>query len=125
MAVEELYQKACDAVERANYDYAVELFREVLRQNPEYPDARIALRGTERRREEERGRSPVATLLLPPRLALAAVKALIARGPKKLEAYEDFLQNYPSSFWGLCRGAAACAKLGHRGEAIQMYKDAL
>jgi tetratricopeptide (TPR) repeat protein len=125
MAVEELYQKACDAVERANYDYAVELFREVLRQNPEYPDARIALRGTERRRQEERGRSPVGTLLLPPRLALALLKGVIAKGPKKLEACEDFLQSYPSNFWGLCHGAAACAKLGHRGEAIQMYKDAL
>ena len=125
MAVEDLYAKACDAVERANYDYAVELFREVLRHNPEYPDARLALRGTERRRIQEKGRSITALLGTPFRAGLTTLKALFAKAPKRLELYEDYLEKSPSSFWGLCGAAAAAAKAGLKGEAIQTYRDAL
>jgi tetratricopeptide (TPR) repeat protein len=125
MAVDDLYKKACDAVERANYDYAIELFREVLRQDPKYPDARIALRGTERRRIQEKGRSIVATLGAPVRGLLTALKVAFGRGTKKLESYEDYLEKSPSSFWGLSGAAAAAAKAGFVDEAVLIYRDAL
>jgi tetratricopeptide (TPR) repeat protein len=125
MSVDDLYQKACDAVERANYDYAVELFREVLRQEPEYKDARLALRGTERRRAEEKGRSLVGMLAWPVRRLVTTLKTALAKPPKKIEAYEDFLQSYPSSFWALMRLAAAARRAGYEGEAVNAYKDAL
>jgi len=124
MAVEELYEKACDAVERANYDYAVELFREVLRQDPDFLDARIALRGTERRRAQERGRS-IGLLMRMPLIAMAtAVKGALSGAVKRLEAYEDFLKDYPDSFFGLMGAAAALRKAGHLDQAIIVYKDA-
>ena len=125
MAVEDLYSKACDAVERANYDYAVELFREVLRHNPEYPDARNALRGTERRRIQEKGRSVAVLVSAPFLAALTAIKAASAKGPKRLEVYEDYLERNPSSFWALTGAAAAAVKAGLKGEAVQIYRDAL
>ena len=125
MAVQDLYSKACDAVERANYDYAVELFREVLRHNPEYPDARNALRGTERRRVQEKGRSVGALLTAPFRVVTTALKAGFAKAPKKLEIFEDYLEKSPSSFWALTGVAGAAAKAGLKGEAINVYRDAL
>jgi tetratricopeptide (TPR) repeat protein len=125
MAVDDLYKKACDAVERANYDYAIELFREVLRQNQEYPDARIALRGTERRRIQEKGRSIVAAITAPVRGLMTALKATLARGVKKLETFEDYLEKSPSSFWGLNGAGAAAAKAGFVNEAVLIYRDAL
>lgn len=122
MSRQDLYQKACDAVERGNYDYAIELFREVLRREPQRPDARIALRGTERRRRQEKGRSLLGT---PVRVLLTALKALFAKSRKKLEIYEDFLQTNPNSFWALMRAATAARKSGFQNEAIDIYKDAL
>jgi tetratricopeptide (TPR) repeat protein len=124
MTVEDLYKKACDAVERANYDYAIELFREVLRQNPEYPDARLALRGTERRRLQEKGGSALGMLTRPVSISLTGLKSLVSGAKKKLELWEDFLQKQPDSFWGLTRAGSAARKLGLRGEAINIYKDA-
>jgi tetratricopeptide (TPR) repeat protein len=125
MAVEDLYTKACDAVERANYDYAIELLREVLRQNPQYPDARIALRGTERRRLQEKGGSHVAFLGQVVTLPLTAIRGAFAKPRQRLEVYEDFLEKDPSSFWGLAHAAAAARKAGLLGEAAQIYRDAL
>jgi len=125
MPVEDLYARACEAIERANYDYAIELIREVLRQNPQFPEARVALRGTERRRAQERGRSIGALLALPFRMASTALRAAFGGARKALEAYEDFLETYPDSFWGLTGAAAAAHKAGLPGEAAQVFKDAL
>lgn len=125
MAVEDLYSKACEAVERAKHDYAIKLLREVLRQRPDYPDARILLRGTERRRLEEKGRSPLARLGAPPRVLATSVRALLAGPRKKLEIFEDHLQRSPSSSWALMKAAGAARKAGFDSEAVQIYKDAL
>ncbi|NLW51196.1 MAG: tetratricopeptide repeat protein [Candidatus Brocadiaceae bacterium] len=125
MAVEDLYTKACDAVERANYDYAVELFREVLRHTPDYPNARMALRGTERRRIQEKGRSVGALLTGPLRAAVTALKGAAAKAPKRIEIFEDYLETNPNSFWALSRVAAAAVKAGHKEEGVNLYRDAL
>jgi tetratricopeptide (TPR) repeat protein len=124
MAVEDLYNKACEAVERANYDYAVELFREVLRQQPDYPDARVALRGTERRRVQERGTQLPALFMMPFRMAVTAVKAAVRKPKGKLEAYEDFLKEYPDSFWGLLGAGKAADSLGLDEQAAIILRDA-
>jgi len=122
MAVEDLYAKACDAVERANYPYAIELFREVLRQNPQFPDARIALRGTERRRLQEKGSSAGGLAVA---FVVTAVKGLFSSARQRLEVYEDYLEKGPNSFWALTHAAAAARKADLLGEAVTIYKDAL
>lgn len=124
MAIEDLYNKACDAVERANYDYAVELFREVLRQDPEFPDARVALRGTERRRVQERGSQLGALVMLPFKAVLTALKAGMSKPAKRLEVYEDMLKDYPDSFFALAGAGKAAYEAGHPGEAASMLRDA-
>ncbi len=125
MATKDLYAKAREAVERANYDYAVELFRQVLRQDPEYQDARKVLRGTERRRLQEKGRSIVGLVGLPFAMAWTFFSGLTGGARKKLEAYEDFLEKHPDSFWGLCGAARAAEKAGLTNEAVDIYRDAL
>ncbi len=121
MAVEDIYAKACEAVERNNLDYAVKLFRQVLAARPDYQDARAALRMTERRRME--GKSSAVTA--PIDAALTTLKTLIGSARKKLEAYEDYLEKHPNSFWGLMNAAGAARKAGLQGEAANVYKDAL
>jgi len=124
MAAEDLYAKACEAVERNNLDWAVVLFRQVLAQEPEYPDARAALRMTERRRLEAKG-AGLGAVLAPVHALLCAVRSLAAKPRKQLEIAEDFLEKYPNSFGGLMRAAGAAARAGLKGEAASIYKDAL
>ncbi len=125
MATEEVYTKACDAVERGQFDYAIKLFREVLRQQPDYPDARILLRGAERRWQEQKGRSPLATVMAVPRGLLTSLRALVSKPGKKLEVFEDYLERCPDSFWALMKAAKAADKAGFPPEAVNIYKDAL
>ncbi len=124
MAVEDLYDRACQAVERGNFGYAVKLFREVLRHEPEFQDARAAMRMCERRAVEQGG-SVMQHVLLPLHMAVAFVRGLVGGPQKRLEAYEDFLEKHPNSFWGLMGAAGAARKAGSLDAAIEMYRDAL
>ncbi len=124
MAVDDLYKRACEAIERANYDYAIRLLRDVLRQDPEHPNARSALRGTERRRAEE-GSTLARLIGWPLRALVTLVKSKLARGRKKLELFEDYLEKNPNSFWGLVHVARTCRAMGFQEEALNSYRDAL
>jgi len=127
MAIDDLYRKACEAVERANYGYAVELYREVLRQQPEHLDARVALRGTERRRAQESPPSVAHKILSPLILLVTSLRASIfSRNPaKRLERYEDFLERNPNSFPALFGAARAARAAGFNVAASTILKDAL
>ena len=124
MAVEDLYAKACEAVERKNLDYAITLFRQVLEIKPDYPDARVALRMTERRRLESKGKGSSA-VTGPIQILATTVKAALGGARKKLDVYETFLETHPNSFWGLMSAAGAAAGAGLKSSAIVIYKDAL
>lgn len=124
MAIEDLYERACQAVERNNWGWAVKLFREVLRHDPEFEDARAAMRMSERRQFEESA-TPLHLVLKPFRMLLTSLRALIAKPRKKLEIYEDFLEKEPNSFWGLAHAAAGARKAGLLEVAAQIYEDAV
>jgi len=125
MAVDDLYRRACEALETGNYDYAIELFREVLRQNPEYPNARVALRGAERRRLE--GKPSIARKVLAPLGGVViGIKSLLSRDPRKrLERYEDLLEKSPNSVSALIGAARAAHAAGFNESAVLLLKDAL
>jgi tetratricopeptide (TPR) repeat protein len=125
VSVEDLYKRATEAIERPNYDYAVRLLRDVLRRDPAYPDARMLLRATERRRAEAKGRSPLGLLAAPPAMAFTAVRALLRKPQDRLDVYEDYLERRPSSFWGLMGAAGAAADAGLTEQAAMLYRDAL
>ncbi|MCD6416302.1 MAG: tetratricopeptide repeat protein [Planctomycetes bacterium] len=125
MSTRDLYEKARQAVERSNYEYAIELLREVLRQDPGYQDARLILRGAERRMLRENHSAVLSAIGVP----FAVLKTLIARrfkkGKDRLEVYEDFLEKHPNSFWGLMSVSAAARAAGLLNESVEMYKDAV
>ncbi len=125
MAVEDLYTQACDAVERNNLDYAIYLCREVLRQEPEHPDARNLLRAAERRRQQAQGTSVGALIARPFKAVWTFLKALFKSSRGKLETYEDYLESYPRSFWAVMKAAAAAEKAGFVNEATKLYQDAV
>lgn len=126
MAVEDLYNKACDAVEKGNYDYAIALFREVLRGEPEYPKARMALRVCERRRVAERGSSAIAKALRLVKRLPALLKAVVLskKPDRALDAYEDFLMDNPSNGPILVRAGLAARKAGLVQASIDILRDA-
>lgn len=127
MAVKDLYDKACEAVNKGNYDYAIELFREVLRMEPDYPGARVLLRGTERRRLAESGGSLVQALAAQAKGLWPLLKASLhfKNHQKKLEYYEDYLEDNPNSIGGLMAAGAAARNAGHLDSAIIILKDLL
>jgi tetratricopeptide (TPR) repeat protein len=127
MAVDDLYTKACDAVEKGNYDYAIALFREVLRAEPEYPKARMALRLCERRRLAERGNAILAKGLrflkrLP---SLVRAYALQNKPDRALEAIEGFLVDNPSFVPALVKAGLTARKAGLVQASIDVFRDAL
>ena len=127
MAVKDLYDKACEAFNKGNYDYAVELYREVLRLSPDYANARVLLRGTERRRLAERGSSIVATLVNRIKGFWPLLKArLHGKSPaKQLECCEDCLETNPSRIGALMMAGRAAAAAGYNESAIAIFKDVL
>ncbi len=124
MAVEDLYAKACDAVERANFPYAVRLLRDVLREKPDHIEARRLLRVAERRVSEGK-KSFLTAALSPCSMLWTGLRALVAKPRARLELYEDRLEKRPSSFSALVGGAGAAAAAGLFEPAADMYKDAL
>jgi len=126
LAVKDLYDKACEAANKGNYDYAIELYREVLRIEPEYPGARVLLRGTERRRLREMG-SSVTTLTHRAGGAWHFLKAQLQFGNprRRLESWEDFLEHAPSSTLGLLMAAKTARKAGYADTAATILKDLL
>ena len=125
MAATELYNKACEAANRGNFEYAIELFRQVLRLEPEYAGARVLLRGTERRRLAQMGRS-LPKRILHRLIGLPALLAALASGfsPKRrVEWCEDYLRDNPGDARVLFMLGKACRKAGLKQSAVNVYKD--
>jgi tetratricopeptide (TPR) repeat protein len=124
VAIDDLYGRACDAANKGNYEYAIELFRQVLRVEPEYSDARVLLRGAERRRARESlvGIGKVFALI---KGCVPLVRALVAsKNPhKKLELCEDFLEYNPNSSCALLMAGKAAWKAGLNEAAVVILKD--
>ncbi len=107
-----------------NYEYAIELFREVLRHEPEHPEARLLLRGTERRRATEQA-GIFAAVVARLKVIFPVLKALLYphKPRKKLECYEDALERLPSSTLLLIRAGKAAHKAGLSDAAATIFKD--
>ncbi len=126
MAKEEIYEKARKAANMGNYEYATELFREVLRHEPEHPEARLLLRGTERKRASEKAgglSAPAAyiAVLVP----LLKAQLYIKNPEKRLECYEDALEKLPENIFISIRAGKSAVKSGFSHAAITIFKDIL
>ncbi len=126
MAVEDLYDKACEAGNKGNYGYAIELYREVLRIDPEYEEARRLLRGIERRRYEENyGFLYLAMAWLRGLWPLAKAYAQFNKPRKRLESCEDFLELIPNYKHVLLMAGKAARRCGLDEASTVLFHDVL
>lgn len=125
MAVDlaDMFRRAAAAVESGNYDYAVELFREILRIDPEHVKARVALRGCARKRYDEKGSLARAAGLLKGILPMIRIYANFSKPNKTIEACEDCLLHTPYSVHVLTKEGFAARKAGHQELALLVFED--
>lgn len=114
-----VFARGRDAADKGNYDYAITVFREVLRFAPDHLKARVALRGCELARFQEKGGGLAGSI----RGHLTGLVAFLmmhlpgsANG--RIERCEDFLQHVPMSAYGLKKLAGACKAAGHVEAAV-------
>ena len=121
--IDDMFRRAAAAVEGGNYDYAEELFREILRADPNHVKARMALRGCCRKRFDEQGSS--AKFMGAVKGITPYLRAQLNSGkPNKcIEACEDYLRNNPYNVQILTKEGVAARKAGHHELAIFIFED--
>ncbi len=117
-----LFQRASEAVDKDNYDYAIELFLEILKTNPDDLKARMALRQTQKSKFDKKG-SGAGTAISAAITGIGnVIGALFARLFKKYDTailqYEKYLTRNPFSPWALTGLATALSKSGRGDPAI-------
>ncbi|MHC4713103.1 MAG: tetratricopeptide repeat protein [Planctomycetota bacterium] len=119
-----LSQRASEALERGNYDYAIELLLDVLRANPDDLKARISLRQATRMKEEK-GRAGGAAGALAgfPKLLAAWLLSLFGKRDSAILQYEKCLTRNPSSPFVTGMLATALQKTGREDAAVVVLES--
>ena len=125
MTVDALFEKATDAVERRNYDYAIELLFQLLQMDPTNVKARQTLWLAEKRKfdEGDSGKSKGLFGGLGSRLS-AGVSALMGKPLKIIEACERALMSDPYDANIRCKLAQAAYETGDIETAVAAYESA-
>jgi tetratricopeptide (TPR) repeat protein len=118
-----LFIRGKEAADRGNYEYAITIFRDVLRFNPSHRNSRIALRGCEMEQYRERGAKAKVTAITKGIGPL--IKMHLTKNPEKVAVLcEDYLVNDPNSVHVLARLAGALRAQGHLDAAIDTLEFA-
>ncbi|HUW56733.1 MAG TPA: tetratricopeptide repeat protein [Planctomycetota bacterium] len=125
MTADALYQKATDAVERQNYDYAIELLYQLISQEPANVKARQTLWLAEKRKYGEGGPAKVSAFFkgLGPRLS-AAVHSLTGKPLKLMADCERYLMVNPGNAVMRNKLAQAAYEAGDIETSIAAYESA-
>lgn len=119
---DKLFTKGKEAFEKKNYDYAIDLFKQVLSIDPDHVSARQALRGTALKKCQDAGfPSAVASILksIGPRIA----SALGGKNhQKKIDAWQDFLCTDPNNAGARINLGKALSAGGHVEGAIVEFE---
>ena len=112
MDVESLFLRGKEAADGGNYDYAIALFLDIIKEQPEHLKTRRAMRGCEVARFQEKGGSAKISGVFAGlgQLLIAWLPGMKAQ--KVADACERYLVNDPTSTAVLCRLASAYEKLG-------------
>jgi len=124
--VSKLVAKAVQAADRGNYDYAVELYLQLLELQPNHVEGRKALRDVEVRRAQERGitKSTAGGWLKGFGSLIAAQIFLLLRKPERaMAACEKFLKIDPYNQTVLRTLARAAEKAEYLDTAILVLED--
>lgn len=123
MDVSKLIEKAREAAERRNYDYAIDLYLQACKLAPDTAVARRELRAVENRQSKEKGTSFVGKV----RTGLAHVQVFVLFTFKKydaaIEKTEDALKADPGNVGLLMLLGRACAEQNYLQSAIVTFED--
>ena len=115
MDVEPLYLRGKEAVDRGDLNYAIAIFRDVLKMDPRHRNSRIALRGCEMKRVGPNGGGINAKVTGFFKGIGPLVKMNLFRGKpeKAADAAEAYLVNDPTNTYVLVKLAKALERGGH------------
>lgn len=123
---EKLVEKAREAAKRRNYDYAIDLYLQVLKLNPDHEDAARELRQVTVRKGQEEGLSPKKGFLKGfGSWVKSSVKGVTKKYDEAIEECEKFLRNAPFNVGMLMKLADCAAKAGYSHRAIANFEQAL
>jgi len=123
--LEGLFLRGKEAADRGNYEYAVTIFRDILRADPRHRNSRIALRGCEMQRFTERGGGgSVKFQALLKGLGPLILMNLGGKPEKVIEHCEAFLVHDPTNISVLLKLAGALEKLGFLDAAVDTLEFA-
>lgn len=121
------YEKGLAAIEKNNYDYAIELLLQVVQEAPAHSEARKQLRLAERSKLEDAPYSVVTMILLKFNSLLPLIMGLIYESTKQYEKslafYEEVLKHFPDDTSVLIKIAQIALKLEWVDVAIVGYED--
>lgn len=126
MDTTKLTDKAQVAADRGNYDYAVDLYLQLLEFQPNHTEARKKLREVEVRKFQELGvtkSNPAVYLTGLGSLLGALVFGVIRKYDKAMSACEAFLKKDPYNAFVLTQLARAAAGAGQKDTAVLVYED--
>ncbi len=123
---EKLVEKAREAAKRRNYDYAIDLYMQVLKLNPDHPEASREIRYVTIRKGQEKGVSPRAGFLKGlGSFGKSVFKGLMKNYDQEIEECEKFLRNAPFNVGMLMRLGDAAAKAGYSNRAIANFEQVI
>lgn len=125
--IKSLFQKAVDAFKKGNFDYAVELFKNVLEHNPDHTEARHYLRVSERARLNQKPQSSVSSIFKKFSSSITSVKAKIlehkGQTGEAIKQYEKALRANPNDEKTLQKLASCLVSLNMTEAAIETLKE--
>ena len=126
MDVEGLFLRGREAAERGDFDYAIGIFRDVLKIDPKHRNGRIALRGCEMKKFERAGGGikAKAVALLKGIGPLVKMTLLRSKPEKVADAAEAYLVNDPTNIHVLVKLARALEQTGHLDAAADTLEFA-
>jgi tetratricopeptide (TPR) repeat protein len=123
---EKLVEKAREAAKRRNYDYAIDLYMQVLKLNPDHPEAAREIRAATVRKGQEEGISPKKGFLKGfGSWGKSLLKGVTKNYEQVMEECEKFLRNAPFNVGMLMRLADAAARASHPHRAIANFEQVL
>ena len=123
MDTSKLTEKAREAVQRRNYEYAIDLFQQALALNPDDVDSRRDLRAVATRYVKEKGISPSSAWLKGLGPMLKVLFSSKKGAEKTMIECEKFLKNDPGNVWMLTKLGTAAMHLGYYNTAVQVFDE--
>jgi tetratricopeptide (TPR) repeat protein len=123
---EPLFLRGKEVVEQGDYNYAISIFRDVLKMDPKHRNARIALRACEMKKFGPSGPGIAAKVTGSLKGIGALVKMRLLRGKpeKAAEAAEAYLVNDPTNVYVLVQLAKALERAGYLDAAADTLEFA-